>query len=68
MQKIWIRKAKSYKEVEEFDREYYLKMDAKERLEIVQALREMHFKMKKNSPKDEDREGLRRVIKVVKQK
>ena len=66
MKKIWVNKADSLKQAERFDRAYYQSMSASERLEIVQFLRE-NFKIKKGK-KDESREGLRRVIRIIQQK
>ena len=67
MKRIWVNKAKSFKAARKFDRDYYLKMNALERLETVQLLREWYFKIKKGL-KNEDRERLRRVIKIIQQK
>lgn len=63
---IWINRAKSFREASDFEREYYSRMTAKERLEIVQLMREMHFRLHKGS-KDEGSKGLRRVVTIVKQ-
>jgi len=60
MKKIWARKAKSFKEAAKFEEEYYLKMPAKKRLEIMQFLRSVYYNLK-----HEDRERLRRVIKII---
>lgn len=67
MKKIWIHKAKSFKDAEEFDRKYYAEMTPEERLSIVQELREMYLKFpsSKRTVKHESRKGLRRVIKIV---
>jgi hypothetical protein len=67
MKKIWINKPKSYEEANEFDLEYYLNMTPEKRLEIVQFLRDEYIKMKGLS-KSEIRKGLRRFLKIVKQK
>lgn len=68
MKKIWVNKAKSFKEAEEFDRKYYTSMTGEERLETMQFLREIYLKfflkIKKGS-KDESRKGLRRTIKIL---
>jgi hypothetical protein len=64
MKKIWVNKANSFKDAEEFDRKFYLNMTADQRLETMQILREMYFKMK-DKRKNESRKGLRRVIKVI---
>lgn len=62
-----MHKAHSFEEAEEFDRNYYLRMGPEERLETVQLLREMYFKFGRPS-QDENRKGLRRAIKIIKQK
>lgn len=64
MKKIWVNKAKSFKEAEEFDNKYYLNMSARERLETMQLLREMYFKFKKGL-KNENRKRLCRVVRIV---
>lgn len=64
MKKIWINKANSFKEAERFDKEYYLALGASKRLETMQRLREIYFKIKKGL-KNENRERLRRVIKII---
>ena len=46
---IWVNKAKSSKEVQEFDYKYYNAMTPEERLEIVQFLRVQFSKWKKPS-------------------
>jgi len=65
MKRIWVNKTDSFKEAEEFDRGYYLNMSAKERLKIVQFLREMYHKIKRGID-GRGRKGLRRVIKIIK--
>jgi len=67
MKKIWINKADSFKRADEFDQEYYLKMKPSERLDIMQNLREEHFKFKGKAKKN-GRTRLRRVLKIIKQK
>ena len=64
MKKIWIHKSDSFEEAEKFDRDYYLNIDAKKRLETIQRLRETYFNNKKGI-KGENRKRLRRVIKIV---
>ena len=64
MKKIWVNKVDTYEAAREFDDEYYLSMSSKERLETVQFLREIYFKMKKGLD-DEDRKRLRRTIKII---
>ena len=66
MKKIWVDKASSFRSAEKFDEDYYLMMGRLERLEIMQFLREMHFKIKKGR-KGESRKRLRRLTKVVQQ-
>ena len=66
MKRIWVNKAKSFKEAEEFDRKYYNQMTPEERLSIVQELREMYLKFsRKGASKYASRKRLRRVIKVI---
>ena len=62
MKKIWLKIARSFKEMEQFDRDYYFSMSAKERVETMQLLREMYCMIKKGA-KHAGRERLRRVIK-----
>lgn len=63
MKKIWIDKARSFKEAEKFDQNYYFKMSSSERLETIQFLREAYFKMKKK--RHEGRTRLRRALKII---
>ena len=67
MKKVWINRAGSIADAEEFERDYYSEMSSSERLETVQFLREAYFKIKKGS-RDEGRKGLRRVLNIVEQK
>jgi hypothetical protein len=62
--KIWINKSGFFEAAQDFDFKYYLSMSGKERLETVQFLRESNFKFEKGL-KHEDRERLRRIIKVI---
>ena len=64
MKKIWVNKTNSFKNAEKFDYDYYLNMTTSKRLETMQLLREIYPKIKKGY-KSENREGLRRVIKVI---
>jgi len=66
MKKIWINKAGSFNEAQEFDTAYYLSLSASERLEIVQLLREEYFKSKGLKFRD-DSKRLRRVFRIIKQ-
>jgi hypothetical protein len=61
---IWVNKSDSFDAANEFDDDYYLSMSREERLETLQFLREIYFKIKKGS-EDESRKGLRRVIKII---
>ncbi|ODS37587.1 hypothetical protein BEH94_10205 [Candidatus Altiarchaeales archaeon WOR_SM1_SCG] len=63
MKKFWVHKADSFKEAEEFDGKYYSAMSGEERLETMQFLREIYYKIK--GVENESRKGLRRVIRVV---
>lgn len=67
MKKIWVKKADSFKAAEKFDKDYYLGMSRSKRLETVQFLREMNFKIKRDFA-DEGGKGLRRTIKIIQQK
>ena len=64
--KIWVNKAKSFKEAEEFDRKYYMAMSKKERLDTMQLLREMYYTIR--GVKNAGGRRLRKVIKVIQQK
>lgn len=64
MRKIWVHKAKSFKEAVEFDHRYYLKMTPTKRLETMQLLREMLFKYERYR-RGKNGKGLRRFIKIV---
>ena len=66
MKKIWVNKAKSFDEANDFDNEYYLRLSSAERVESVQILREEYFKshglkLSKNGKR------LRRVFRIIKQ-
>lgn len=63
--KIWVNKPDSFEEAERADDNYYRAMTPIERLETMQFLREVYFKLKKDL-RDEGREGLRRSITVIK--
>lgn len=64
MKKIWVNKANSFKDAEIFERNYYLNMGASKRLETMQLLREINFKIKRRF-RSGDRKRLRRVIKII---
>jgi len=65
IKRIWVKKSDSFKSAEQFNINYYLLMSPSERLETVQFLREIAFKIKKGSKYEKSRKGLRRVIKIV---
>ena len=64
--KVWINKAATFDEAERFDKEYYLRQTSAERIEMVQTLREEHFKLK-GIPICEDGKRLRRFSTIIKQ-
>ena len=66
MKRIWINKAGSFKEPQNFDNEYYLSLSSAERVEGVQILREEYFKSNGLEFR-EDGKILRRVSRVIKQ-
>jgi len=61
--KIWVNKAYSFLEAEQFDEQYYQAMSGYERIETMQFLREQYYKIK--GTKNEARKGLRRVIRII---
>lgn len=63
--KVWIHKAKSFKEAEDFDARYYARMSPAERLETVQFLREVFYKMRKSGQHGKGRKRLRGFIKII---
>jgi hypothetical protein len=67
VKKWWIKKARSFKEAEGFDNEYYRHRTPEERLEDMQFCREMYFKLKGINI-NESRKGLRRHFSVIQQK
>lgn len=64
MKKIWIHKFNSIKDAEKFDLKYWFSMSPTERLDTIQYLRELYYKIK--GIKNAHRKGLRKVIKVIK--
>jgi hypothetical protein len=66
MKRIWINKAGTFKEAQDFDTAYYLGLSSEERLETVQILREEYFKSNGLEFR-EDGKRLRRVFRVIKQ-
>jgi len=65
MKKVWAHKCASFKEAEEFDRQYYFSMSPAQRLETMQLLRQSFFKLK--GQKYDRGKRLRRVIKIIQQ-
>lgn len=64
--KIWVKRSSSFSEAQEFDDSYYLSFTPKERLEIVQILREEYWRFNKDK-NYESGKRLRRVFKLIKQ-
>lgn len=64
--KVWINKALSFDEAEQFEIDYYMGLSGEERIEIVQILRENYFKSK-GLYTGENGKRLRRVFRIVKQ-
>ena len=64
MDKIVINKAKSFKEAQEWQDNYYMSKTGRERLSDVQICRENYFKIKGINA---GRKRLRRVFRIVKQ-
>ena len=71
MKKVWMHISRSFKEADEFDRQYYLKMTPQERLYIMQELREIYYSFVKpfkgEKRRHGHRKGLQRVIRIVQQ-
>ena len=63
MQKIWIHKAKSWKDVKQFEQNYYHSMSAIQRLETIQYLREVASKI--GQSRGQGRKRPRRIITVI---
>ena len=61
-----MNKADSFVEAEQFDKQYYQSMSGREKIEIIQFLREQYLKMR--GLEGEGRKRLRRVVKFIKQK
>lgn len=65
MKKIWIHKARSFKEAAAFDRRYYAALSGNERLAIVQFLRESFYKLEQGKRREKKRARFRRSIKII---
>ena len=66
MKKIWVNRAKSFEEAQDFDNAYYLRLSSAERVESVQFLREEYIKSHGLKLR-EDGKRLRRVFRIIKQ-
>ena len=66
MKKIWINRARSFEEAQNFDNEYYDSLSIAERIESVQILREEYFKSY-GLKLSENGKRLRRVFRIIKQ-
>lgn len=65
MKRIWINKVESFRAAGELDIDYYLSMSPDERLDTMQFLREMVFKIRRETRYGKGGEGLRRTVKIV---
>ena len=66
MEKIWVNRAKSFEEAQDFDKAYYLRLSSAEKVENVQFLGEEFFKSCSLKFR-EDGKRLRRVFRIIKQ-
>ena len=66
MKKIWVNRAKSFEDAQDFDNAYYLHLSSRERVESVQFLREEFFKSY-GLKFCENGKRLRRVFRIIKQ-
>ncbi len=64
MKRIWVNKVDTFEAAQRFDELYYLSMSRIERLETMQFLREIYFKIK-DGKKNESRKRLRRAVKII---
>ena len=64
MRRLWVNKARSFKDAERFDRDYYLNMDPGTRLETMQLLRETYAGFRRGTRREGGR-GLRRAVRIV---
>jgi len=67
MQKIWVNKADSFSDAEQFDQSYYSEMLPSDKLDTMQWLREEYFRSRKMGISNESGKRLRRVFKIIKQ-
>ena len=61
IKKIWIHRARSFKEAEEFDHSYYRAMSWQEKLDTVQFLRELYYKIKMNLSREKKKILAKRI-------
>ena len=61
IKKIWIHRARSFKEAEEFDHSYYRAMSWQEKLDTVQFLRELYYKIKRNLSREKKKILAKRI-------
>ena len=66
MKEIWVNKASSFDDARRFEKEYYKKFSASQRIETVQVLREAFFRSSGISFHG-NRKRLRRVFEIIKQ-
>ena len=66
MKAVWVRKSRSFDEAKRFEDTYYAQMGSRKRVETVQFLREIFFKLRRRQP-GASREGLRRSLRILKQ-
>ncbi len=66
MKEVWVNKAGSFDDARRFEKEYYKKFSASQRLETVQVLREAFFRSSGISFRG-NRKRLRRVFEIIKQ-
>lgn len=67
MQKIWVNKADSFSDAEQFDQSYYSEMLPSDKLDTMQWMREEYFRSRKMGISNESGKRLRRVFKIIKQ-
>jgi hypothetical protein len=66
MKRIWVKKYSGFQGARTTEFEYYERMTSSARVETVQVLREMCFKLKGGRQNDCSK-GLRRTVKVIQQ-
>jgi hypothetical protein len=59
--KVWVHKARSFKDAERFEVRYYRSMSPKERVDTVDFLRQLYRKIKRRNGGTR----LRRVLRVI---